>query len=77
MKVEVIKNHLAMVMLFVALVGLGVYIFWYDKTSYHIDTVREPYIRFLFFESMLLGAWFRKNDFRFRNVFQWRLCGGG
>ena len=25
---------------------------------------------------MLLGAWFRKNDFRFRNVFQWRVCGG-
>lgn len=76
MKVEVMKNHLTMVMLLVALVGLGVYIFWYDKTSYHIDTVREPYIRFIFFESMLLGAWFRKNDFRFRNVFQWRVCGG-
>ena len=77
MKIEKVKRHITAVMFLVALVGLGVYIFWYDKTSYHIDTVREPYIRFLFFESMLLGAWFRKNDYRFRNIFQWRLVGGG
>lgn len=76
MKIEILRNHLTVVMLLVALVGLGIYIFWYDKTSYHIDTVREPYIRFLFFESMLLGAWFRKNDFRFRNSFQWRIVIG-
>lgn len=35
------------------------YIFVYDKTYYHIDNVREPFIRFLFFESMLLGLYFK------------------
>lgn len=36
------------------------YIAFYNKTYYHIDTVREPMIRFLFMEAMLLGAYFRK-----------------
>ena len=31
----------------------------YDKTYYHIDVVREPFIEFLFFQSMLLGLFFR------------------
>lgn len=57
--------------------GLGilyllVYTFLYDKTYYHIDTVREPFIRFLFMESMLLGAYFRQNDSRYRNCFSVR-----
>lgn len=39
-----------------------IYIIMYDKTYYHIDVVREPMIRFLFRESMLLGAWFRQNE---------------
>lgn len=52
-------------------VGVGyllVYTFAYDKSYYHIDTVREPMIRFLFFESMLLGAWFRQKDDFFRLI---------
>src|SRR5690606_28091358 len=40
-------------------IQLIIYIFYYDKSYYHIDTVREPMIRFLFFQSMLLGAYFR------------------
>lgn len=32
------------------------YIFVYDKSYYHIDSVYEPMIRFLFLEAMLLGA---------------------
>lgn len=43
-------------------------------TYYHIDTVREPMIRFLFTECMLLGAWFRHNDKKIRNRFKaWHL----
>ncbi len=42
----------------------------YDRSYYHIDTVREPMIRFLFMESMLLGAWFRQNDKLLRNKFK-------
>ena len=30
MKIEILRNHLTVVMLLVALVGLGIYIFWYD-----------------------------------------------
>ena len=36
-----------------------VYIFYYDTSYYHIDTVEEPMIAFLYFLSMLLGAGFR------------------
>ena len=49
-----------------AIAYLIVYLFLYDKSYYHIDAVREPMIRFLFFESMLLGAFLRVNDERFR-----------
>lgn len=51
----------------VAVAYLLAYVFMYDKSYYHIDTVREPMIRFLFFESMLLGAFFRVNDGKLRN----------
>ena len=67
MKIEAFKNRLPVVMAIIAVIYLFVYIFIYDKSYYHIDTVREPMIRFLFMESMLLGAWFRQNDKRFRN----------
>ena len=48
-------------------IQLVLYIFWYDKSTYHIDTVREPMIRFLFFQAMLLGAYFRINKEKFLN----------
>lgn len=32
----------------------------YDRSYYHIDTVREPMIAFLYFFAMLIGLWFRK-----------------
>ena len=31
----------------------------YDRSFYHIDTVREPMIEFLYFFAMLIGLWFR------------------
>ena len=41
------------------IVQLLFYLLLYDKSYYHIDTVREPMIRFLFFDSMMIGAYFR------------------
>ena len=35
------------------------YLTMYDKSYYHIDTVREPMIEFIFFQSMLLGLHYR------------------
>lgn len=46
---------------------LCVYFLYYDRSYYHIDTVREQLIRFLFMICMLIGAWFRLNDARFRD----------
>lgn len=41
-------------------VQLLVYFTVYDSSYYHIDTVREPMIEFLFFQSMALGLLFRE-----------------
>ena len=67
LKLDFLKKRIGWVMGAVALAYVLVYLFFYDKSYYHIDTVREPMIRFLFFESMLLGAWFKQNDGKFRN----------
>lgn len=45
----------------VLLTWLLAYVLLYDKTSYRIDNVYEPFILFLYFESMLVGALFRKH----------------
>ena len=52
---------------------LTLYLFAYDKRYYHIDNVREWMIKFLFFESMLLGAYFKKRAEKFENNFHWYL----
>ena len=70
-KFEWLRNKLGWIMGFVAVVYVAVYIFFYDKSYYHIDNVREWMIRFLFFESMLLGAYFKKNEEKFQNKFHW------
>lgn len=49
----------------VSAVHILAYIFVYDKSYYHVDNVREPFIRFLFFEAMLLGVYFRINHNKF------------
>lgn len=53
----------AMSALFV--VWLLVYILFCDKSVYRVDNVSEPFILFLYLESMLLGAFFRKHKERF------------
>lgn len=70
MKIDVLKRNLVPIMVAIALVCAAIYFVWYDKSYYHIDVVREPMIRFLFMECMLLGAYFRKNDKKFRNDFK-------
>ena len=67
------REHLPLVMAAAAVVYGLLYLFAYDKTSYHIDTVREPMIRFLFLESMLLGAHLRLRDENVRNCGKTRL----
>ncbi len=37
----------------------------YDRSFYHIDTVREPMIEFLYFLAMMIGLWFRHNKERY------------
>lgn len=68
---EWLRNRLGSIMAFVAVVYVGIYCIFYDKSYYHIDNVREWMIKFLFFESMLLGAWFKKNQEKFHNKFYW------
>lgn len=70
MRFPVFRERLPLVIAGVALAWICVYLFAYDRSRYHIDTVREPMIRFLFMECMLIGAWFRLNDARFRNNFR-------
>lgn len=46
---------------------LLVYIFAIDKSTYTVDTVRKPFIRFLFAIAMWIGAYFRINLPKYRN----------
>lgn len=67
MKIQKLRDNIPLVAGITALVWLLIYIFVYDKSYYHIDTVREPMIRFLFFFAMLLGAYFKDNMEKYRN----------
>lgn len=63
-------------MLFFFVVCMVIYLLpIYEKSYYHIDVVREPMIRFLFMESMLLGAYFKQcgeaMTTRFRAKYLW------
>ena len=67
MKIDFLRKQILSVMICIAIVWIIIYIFFYDRSYYHIDSVHEPMIRFLFMESMLLGALFRDNDKKLRN----------
>lgn len=58
--VELNKKNYTLAALGLVAVQLVLYFFVYDKSYYHIDKVREPMIEFLFFQSMLLGLYFRR-----------------
>ena len=70
MKIPALREKIVWIMAGVGIVWLALYFTVYDRSYYHIDMVREPMIRFLFMESMLLGAWFRQNDEKLRNKFR-------
>ena len=67
LKIDWIRNHISFMIGIIFITYVACYILVYDKSYYHIDTVREPMIRFLFMEAMLLGTWFRLNDEKLRN----------
>lgn len=67
MRIEWLRNHIPFVAGVIGIIWIAIYIFFYDRSYYHIDTVREPMIRFLFFFAMLLGSYFRLNKERFVN----------
>ncbi len=71
-KIQVLRKNIPWVILFVAVVAFVVFIFAIDKTKYTVDEVNLPFIRFLFMESMLLGAFFKHNEKQFKNVFKIR-----
>lgn len=64
---KMLFNNIPKIMIALFIFQILLYVFLYDKSIYHIDTVREPMIRFLFFESMLLGAYFKVNGNIFMN----------
>lgn len=70
-KSDKLRNKIPSLMIFLAIIMCMVYMFAYDKSYYHIDNVREPFIRFLFFESMLLGALFQQRESR--NIYQFSI----
>lgn len=60
---NILRCNIPKIMIGTFMIQTLIYLCCYDKSYYHIDTVREPMIRFLFLQSMLLGALFRqKND---------------
>ncbi|MFR5876141.1 MAG: acyltransferase family protein [Eubacterium sp.] len=70
LKIDWLRNHLIHIMCAVFVLWILIYFIAYDKSYYHIDDVHEHMIKFLFFESMLLGAVFRKYDKKIRNNFK-------
>lgn len=49
----------------IGVVWILVYVIFFDKSYYHIDDVNSPYIVFLYFASMLIGALFNKHKDKF------------
>ena len=45
-----------------------VYVLMFDTSWYHIDVVEDHFIRFLFFASMLLGAYFREAENKAKKI---------
>lgn len=73
--VKQLREKISLVFVGVVIIHIIVYVFMYDKSYYHIDTVREPMIRFLFFEAMLIGAYFKNVFDKERDNF--KILGGG
>lgn len=57
---EKMKIEIKTLMIIVFIAYILIYALSYDKSYYHIDVVEEPMVRFLYLESMLLGAHYRE-----------------
>lgn len=68
---EPLRKRLPQVMLAIAGAMLVYYLTLFDRSHLHIDDVRGLPARALYLESMLLGAWSRQQDQRFRDRFRW------
>lgn len=66
MKFEVLRTRIPLVLLGTLSLELVAYFTVFDRTTYHIDDVYSPMIRFLFFAAMLIGAYVKQNDLKFR-----------
>ncbi|MDC7249524.1 MAG: acyltransferase [Sphaerochaetaceae bacterium] len=71
MKVSFLRNNLLWVLLTIIFIQILVYLIFIDKTYYHIDNVREPFIRFIFMEAMIIGAYFRTSKPSFQISKYW------
>lgn len=67
MKFNCFKRRLPLIFGLTLVAELIVYIFLFDRSTYHIDSVYSPMIWFLFFASMIIGAYVRENDIKYRN----------
>ena len=67
MRIKSIRDRLSLVLFVVGLFWFLSFFFLYDRTRYAVMNTREPFVRWLFFEGMLLGAWFRQKDQWTRN----------
>ncbi len=61
------NNFLEILMSIIFIVWILVYILFYDKSVYCVDDVSKPFILFLYMESMLMGAFFKKYHSSFSN----------
>ncbi len=74
-----IKNFTEMTMAVIFFVWVLVYVILYDKSVYRVDNVSEPFILFLYIESMLTGALFKKrcadfNGFKITKIITTLVC---
>lgn len=67
MKIDALRKRLPLVLLVTLGLELIVYLLFFDRSTYHIDNVYSPMIWFLFFSAMLIGAYVKQNDDKYRN----------
>lgn len=60
-----VSKGLSVTLISISVIYLIYYLVFFDKSYYHIDSVYENSIKFLFLFSMILGAWFRNHKFKY------------
>lgn len=74
MKIKPLRTHLSAVIWVISGLTLIYYVFFFDKSYYHVEEVRGLIYRTVLFLGMLLGAWLRQNDGALRNkLCKWHL----